>query len=288
MALKVTLWIVKEGIAIEGILHHKNRRFSFDPLLVMGDLLAIEQSDGGFDYTKHIFTKIYGNLHAEPNYIEDVNQALRLSSEIRSLLRARKNPANSMRKLAGIFNQYGVSVNSVSNMRDEDGNTAVVSYNTAVCNLSQLKNNDYWYTYTCHSVSQIVASIWQYYFDQGYHMGKCEYCGKLFARRTKKERLCSRTQPFINLFSEKEGEEQTCKRAVKYIRERTSAIGESINEKVRNSERVLKGDSSYLYWFRNERDKYSKAFRKLPSFENYRKYVAFLTQVEHEKAWHIR
>lgn len=294
MKYEVKLWITKTNEEVEGLLIQANQRFPFDPLTIIGDFLEAKGENTVFPKDNHLFTRSKSNdpgmilLHESDEYINDVEKALRLSAEIRTLLlAARRAPLSAREQMEGIFNDYNVSVECERSAKDDDIDDSRISYNTRIRDLSKMDEQEYWYTYTCHSISQIIASMWHYYLEQGYQLGRCDYCGKLFARKSNKERLCSRMQPFENMLTHKIGAERTCKNAVKYMREQLSKKRNAIGELIRNSAKLLTEDEAneILLDFRNTCDSYAIAFRKTPNFENYRKYAQYLITAEQEKKW---
>lgn len=287
MAFRAVLWIIEEDGCIDGVLRHNGKEYPFDPSLVMGDFEMVVSTDKD-TFTKHPFTACCTNHYWEQYFIADIEKAHEISAAARKLqLVNKKSSPVARERLEGISNRFGVNVDCSRDLVDLPDDNRTTSY-IPVEDLSDVGDTNYWYSYTCHSVSEMVASIWKYYFEQGYYLATCEYCGKQFARRTAKNTLCHRVQPFNNLLTGKEGEPRTCKQAVKYIREQVTRKAREIDSAIRSSETVaIKGEMNFLYEFQNKRDSYATAFRKCPSFENYRQYAEFLSRTENEKKWRV-
>lgn len=187
--------IEKKGDNIQGILADGR---IFNPLLVIGDIIhciAENNTDQTFiQYSVDCFKQIFKTDYSfdENGYFDFYEKMQDLKNKIEN------NNLFTLTELEKLKSFYDVQFRlDVITVEVEKGFPDPLRFGfcTSQNMLDSIDNENHYYTYICHSMTDVIFAILHYLLMNDYKFRKCEHCEKYFATKTFKQKYCTRNSP---------------------------------------------------------------------------------------------
>lgn len=288
--MKRTIQIVEDtdGISCE---LHGGETARFDISFILGDFINIEKIEKDQDgrertvceFSNHIFTKVPEEIQYQVYYDETfVHDNVNAFEFIKKYLNHQNTKTNysNLIKFEGLKNQFNVKFTYEISFMDEITDDAVTSYNKPLGDFSELKNNISWFTYTCHSITDMVAAILHFYLLTGYRLIKCKHCGQMFATKDLKEKYCKRISLYYDIYSQKQSKPNNCEQVVRNAIQQQKRKRERILKKMRQSISFQIGEASLYGDFLIKCDEFITMINAEPTIGNLSAYNEYLEDIE--------
>jgi hypothetical protein len=281
---------------------HKYGTHSFDMFLVIGDFVSTmkelinKRSDWDAiitAYDNHIFTSIPAtylrqrSIYYDDIYYNDIKNALSLVDKYLDMQAQSENGGppdyirfESMKNLYQSKFTYSVSL--------FDGFVAdgIASYNKPLDDLAVAIDSLSCFTYTCHSITDMVAAILHYYLINKFKLIECKHCKRLFPSKTFKQKYCRRISPYRDEDSQKDSKPYDCEQTVRNAIQQQKRRAGRILKSIRQAAKYQTGEFSSYNAFIDRCDEFISTIRKEPSIENllaYNEYLGTMTAKKRSK-----
>lgn len=293
--------IVKENGTVSADLRDctKELILEFNISNVIGDFIAIRKSKQDaeghrricYDLASHVFSGTFdAPLGEQEEYwneskYDDVKASFRFLKKAMSVINDSHytflKKQQSFRELMNVSN---VGMTFRITLRDYNGD-GIVGYNTPVSDYVELKTQDSWFDYTCHSTLDMVAAVMHYYMMNNYKLVSCQHCGRYYATANLKQKYCQRVSPYHNQFSQKTSKPELCeatvRRELQYLMQKKNRllnrVGQSPQGQTLQKEYYLPLTDKCAEWV--------KTVKKYPTPENFDRFSAFLEEKAQKKEW---
>ena len=131
------------------------------------------------------------------------------------------------------------------------------------------------FTYVCHSLEDIIFSVWHYLILLRYKFNRCNHCGNHFATKTLKQKYCKRNSPYEAY--QHLGCEQAVRNIAQKLKRRKNAIERHYREDIKFQLQFDPVEFDVLC------KKYSDASKRYSSVKNLKVYENYLYSPQFEK-----
>ena len=140
--------------------------------------------------------------------------------------------------------------------------------------MSYYKDYDLQYNYSCHSLADVICSVWHYLILHDYKFSQCNHCGRYFATVTLKKLYCDRKSPYPKF------DQHCCEQAVRNIKQKLARRKKSAYTYINSY--YTGGVNQFLDRYAFLKDKADE----LSSVENLRALDDFLSKENVRREWH--
>lgn len=130
------------------------------------------------------------------------------------------------------------------------------------------------HSYNCHSLADIICSVWHYLILHDYKFARCNHCGRYFATQTLKKQYCDRNSTYKNF------EHLNCEQAVRNIKQKLARRKNSAYTYLSN---YYEGGVDL---FLEEHFKLKKMVDNNPCVDNLKALEEFLSKENVSKKWY--
>ncbi len=269
----------------------------FNISFVLGDFLAIRKSVVDhktgqqkivLEYNNHIFTETSENLRDTfyKEIDEDMERAFLCIDKYLGLQESKKSRMgyNSLIEFEELKQRLRIKyVCEISKRGNSFLDGAITSYGANIDSLSDMANSMCWFTYTCFSITDMVAAILHYYMLRGYSLSNCKHCHMMFARKNRKEKYCKRISPYRDIYSQKESKPDYCENTVRHALQQFKLKSERILKKMKQSISVQLHEAPFFAEYSDflvKCEEYVTQIKAKPTIKNLLAYNEYLENIE--------
>lgn len=140
--------------------------------------------------------------------------------------------------------------------------------------LNYYEDYDLQYNYSCHSLEDVICSVWHYLILHEYKFSCCNHCGRYFATQTLKKQYCDRKSPYPKF------QQHNCEQAVRNIKQKLARRKKSAYTYLNNEY------SGAVNQFLNEYARLKDAVDERSSVENLKALEAFCSKERVRENWY--